>query len=286
MRYLALTPMTQGIPNPLSPAPRVPQSPITGASRSLPPRIASIANALVAALLAPACAVCNVILDDPLAGCVCRNCWAAIRPFTPPLCDACGEPLAGQGQSLCRQCAHRRRIVDRSRAVGEDDGALREIIHALKYSSRGSLAQPLAALMRSRGFELLRQADYSVPVPLHWRREHQRGFNQARELARHLGCPIIDALVRKRGTRPQVELAADRRHANVEAAFRLRRRLLRASRSIEGLKLVLIDDVSTTGSTLEACATVLKEAGASQIYALTAARVVSRRRASLLVPDR
>jgi ComF family protein len=134
--------------------------------------------------------------------------------------------------------------------------------------------------MRSTGIELLEEADGIVPVPLHWRKEYRRGFNQARELARHLGRPVIDALVRRRNTRPQVELAADRRHANVEAAFGLRGRLFRKPRRLDGLRLLLVDDVSTTGATLEACARVLKEAGASEVCALTAARVVTRRRES------
>ena len=131
--------------------------------------------------------------------------------------------------------------------------------------------------MRARGATLLDMADGVVPVPLHWRREYRRGFNQARALARHLGPPIIDVLIRKRQTRPQVELAADRRRANVEGAFAMRRMVIRKPRSIEGLTLVLVDDVSTTGATLEECALVLKCAGASQVYALTAARVATRR---------
>ena len=168
--------------------------------------------------------------------------------------------------------------MNRSRAVGEYDGTLREIIHAFKYSGRRSLAGPIASLMRVRGTELLDKADYVVPVPLHWRREYHRGFNQARELARHLNVPLADVLVRRRHTRPQVELDADRRYTNVQAAFTLRKHWLSRSRSIEGAKIVLVDDVSTTGATLEACAKVLREAGASAVYTLTAARVVTRRR--------
>jgi ComF family protein len=178
----------------------------------------------------------------------------------------------------CPSCRQGPRFVDRSRAVGEYDGALRDIIHAFKYSGRRSLARPLATLMKARGGEMLATADCVVPVPLHWRREYRRGFNQARELARHLGPPVFDALARTRHTPPQVELAADRRRANVERAFRPRRHMLKKPRSIEGLKIVLVDDVSTTGATLEACARVLKEAGASEVCALTTARVVTRRR--------
>jgi ComF family protein len=115
-----------------------------------------------------------------------------------------------------------------------------------------------------------------VPVPLHWRREIHRGFNQARELARFLDRPLLDTLVRTRHTPAQVALTADRRQANVRGAFDLRSRWRVKRCRLAGSTLLLVDDVSTTGATLEACAAVLKEAGASKVYALTAARVVSR----------
>jgi ComF family protein len=133
--------------------------------------------------------------------------------------------------------------------------------------------------MRRAGAALLEAVDCVVPVPLHWSREYHRGFNQAREIARHLGPGMVDVLVRRRPTRPQVELASDSRRANVDGAFRLRRHSLRTS-NVAGLTIALVDDVSTTGATLEACARVLKEHGASKVYALTAARVVTRRRQS------
>jgi ComF family protein len=266
------------IPNPQSLIPGASQSLIPRASQSLIPGFRCVGNALVAALLAPACAVCNDILEEPVSGCVCRNCWAAVRVITPPLCDRCGDPLP-RPIERCRQCSHRRSVIDGSRAIGEYAGSLREIIHALKYNRRRSLARPLADLMRFRGMNLLERADHVVPVPLHWRREYHRGFNQARELARHLELPLVDALARTRNTRAQIELAAERRRANVQSAFGLRRHWLRKRPSIEGANVLLIDDVSTTGATLEACATALKEAGAAAVYALTAARVVTRRTA-------
>ncbi len=256
------------------------------------------ADALLAALLAPACAVCNALLEQPTKGSVCGNCWASIRPITPPICIRCGDPLARQSDSLlpdpkpnagdaqplisdrkspvCTWCCRKGdSAVDRSRAIGEYAGTLREVIHALKYARRQSLARPLAERMRQRGAELVDQVDWVVPVPLHWRREYVRGFNQAREIARHLGPPVVDALVRHRATRAQVELAAERRRANVEGAFRIRRGWYRPL-NITGRSIALVDDVSTTGATLEACARVLKERGASEVYAITAARVVTR----------
>ena len=236
--------------------------------------IPGYANALVTAVLAPTCAVCSALLDEPLSGCVCALCWSSIQQITPPLCDRCGGPLP-RADGPCSNCSDKPSAVGRARAIGEYEGTLREIIHALKYSGRISLARPLAERMRRRGRDLLKDVDCVVPVPLHWRREYHRGFNQAHEIARHLGPPIVNALRRPRATRAQVELPADQRRANVASAFALRRGWQRGP-TIQGRKLLLIDDVSTTGATLEACAGALKDFGALEVYALTAARVVTR----------
>lgn len=258
------------IPNPQS---LIPNGALVPNPKSLIP---ACANALAAALFAPACAVCSALLDEPLSGCVCAPCWRSIRPITPPICDRCGDPLP-RPEASTPHCSGGRSAVTRARAVGEYEGALRDIIHALKYAGRLSLAGPLAAHMRTRGIDVLTDVDCLVPVPLHWRREHQRGFNQAREIARHLGPPVIGALVRRRPTRPQIELAADRRKTNVADAFAVRRAWFRGY-DIRGKTVLLVDDVSTTGATLEACAAVLRDAGAADVHALTAARVVARRR--------
>lgn len=282
---ISVTLVTLRIPNPKC---LIPGLGLIPNPKSLIPRGA---NTLLAALLAPACAVCSALLEKPLSGCVCRGCWGSIRPITSPICDRCGDPLAKLSQSPipnpqslphnpqshCARCCAGESAVVRARAVGEYEGVLRDVIHALKYDGRHSLARPVAALMRARGIDVLEGADGVVPVPLHWRRRHHRGFNQARMLAQHLGLPVIEALFRQQHTRPQVELASDSRHSNVANAFALRRC---CKSRIVGSRLVIVDDVSTTGATLEACARVLKEGGASEVYALTAARVVSRRRQS------
>jgi ComF family protein len=163
--------------------------------------------------------------------------------------------------------------VTTSRAIGPYDGTLRAVVHALKYDGRRSLARPLARLMAKSGADLLAGADFVSPVPLHRARARSRGFNQAEEMARHLGVPVVHALRRIRRTPSQTDLPAARRHANVRGAFAMARRA-----RVGGAVVVLIDDVSTTGATLEACARVLLEAGASEVRALTAARVVSRSR--------
>jgi ComF family protein len=173
---------------------------------------------------------------------------------------------------LCPRCRRRASTVARSRAIGPYDGPLRSIVHALKYRGCRSVAKALAGRMRRCGDEALDGVDIAVPVPLHSGRQAARGFNQAADLARHLGLPVVDALRRRRATASQTDLPAARRHANVRGAFAIRR-----GSDVRGLRVVVVDDVSTTGATAEACARVLLEAGAREVTALTAARVVSLR---------
>ena len=227
-------------------------------------------------MIAPACASCAALLESPSRGPVCAACWQSIRPLTPPLCDGCGDPLPtwraiSTSQLRCARCRRTHRFVDRARAIGPYDGALRAIVHALKYDGRRSLARPLAALMRVRGADLVEGATAAVPVPLHGSRRRERGFNQAADLARHLGLPVAHALVRVRATPAQTGLPAVQRHRNLRGAFAV----TRAARSLAGATIVLIDDVSTTGATLDACARTLKDAGVAEVRALTAARVVA-----------
>lgn len=260
-----------------------------GLARALEPRalFGRAADALLAALLSPRCAACGALLETPLDGPVCGACWAAVRPITPPVCDGCGDPLpswrvVGTGSARCARCRPVPRPVDRSRAVGEYAGALRQIVHALKYDGHRSLARPLGRLMRAHGGPLLDEVDFAVPVPLHPRRERVRGFNQAADLAAALGLPVRAALRRRRRTVPQVELPEARRHVNVRGAFALARDRVVAgrwgpARDLSGCCVLLVDDVTTTGATLDACARVLRQAGAREIRALTAARAVRRR---------
>ena len=161
-------------------------------------------------------------------------------------------------------------------AVDDYDGRMKDVIHALKYDRRRTISPRLGALMRERGAALLRDADCVVPVPLHPRREYARGFNQAHELAIHLGPPVVSQLKRVVFTKPQIDLPREQRLANVHDAF--------AWCPAPGSRIpvpgvvVLVDDVATTGATLESCAAILKRSGVKEVRALTAARVVNARR--------
>jgi ComF family protein len=198
-------------------------------------------------------------LLHPLGGAVCSDCWTRLR-LGPQLV----ERHSGD------------HLVTWSCAVDHYDGRMKEIIHALKYERRRSIAPKLASLMRERGAALLDGASAVVPVPLHPRREYERGFNQAEDLAMHLGPPALALLKRVRHTRSQIDLPKHQRQANVKGAFTLS--------PVPGFPfqapgiIVLVDDVSTTGATLDACARVLKAAGVTEVRALTAARVVNVRR--------
>lgn len=236
-------------------------------------------DALLAAAFAPCCAACGSVLDRPLDGPVCPACWSAIRLCAAPFCRACGDPLAswrviGTALERCPRCRRRPPLVHAARAAGEYEGALREILHALKYDSRRGLARPLGALLRTSGAELLRDAHCVVPVPLHAWRRLRRGFNQADALARQLGPPVVHAVWRIRSTPPQTGLTAAGRRRNVRGAFVVSPLLRRRSRVrwLADRTIVLVDDVRTTGATLNACAAVLLEAGAREVRALTVAR--------------
>jgi ComF family protein len=148
---------------------------------------------------------------------------------------------------------------------------LRDILHALKYDHRRSVARPLGARMARAGAEVVRGADLAVPVPLHFTRQYARGFNQAAELAAHVGLPVVNALRRRRATTTQTDLPEGLRHENVKGAFALRRPVQ------AGSIVVLVDDVSTTGATVDACARVLLDAGAGEVRSLTAARAAAKR---------
>ncbi|HUK34381.1 MAG TPA: ComF family protein [Vicinamibacterales bacterium] len=212
-------------------------------------------DAVLTVALGASCAACGELLEHPSRGPVCDICWRSVDAAVP-----CAFGISS--------------AVDDAQAIGLYDGALRSIVHSLKYEGRRSLATPLGARMRERCRTVLDDAEVAVPVPLHASRRRERGFNQAFDLARELGLPVTRALRRVRATRTQTELSVAERHENVTAAFAPSRLSFRR-RHVSGRVVVLVDDVSTTGATLHACAIVLKEIGAREVRAVTAAKVAT-----------
>jgi ComF family protein len=249
-------------------------------------------DGVLAALLASPCIVCGRVVDQPTRGAACEACWSSIRFITPPYCASCGEPLpsvrtlssaTAQGSpslnpqgTWCSHCVSQPPLVDVARALGPYEGTLRDLVHGLKYHGRRSIASRLAALLRERCAAVLAGADAVVPVPLHRAREWVRGFNQAEAIARGLGRPVWRPLRRTRRTVAQSTLPATQRWHNVRGAFALRRPPWNrwTASTLAGTCIVLVDDVSTTGATLDACAEVLKAARVTEVRALTVARAV------------
>ncbi len=223
----------------------------------------SLADALIATTLAPACLSCARVLDTPTRSPVCDACWRRIRVFDQPADLPVGLPH-----------------LSSVRAVGPFEDVLRDVVHGLKFQGRARLAARLGPLLRAAGAELIARAEAVVPVPLHPWRQWTRGYNQAERLAATLGLPVWHVLRRRRATPPQTSLDRQQRRANMARAVAVGGWMpggsARARRRVAGASLLLIDDVLTTGATLEACARALREAGAAQVGALTVARAELR----------
>ena len=226
-------------------------------------------------VLPPLCIACRVPVSDH--GALCPQCWAKVTFIRPPVCDRLGTPLPyalGQG-ALSAEAIDRPPAFDHARGAILFDGVGQQLIHGLKYADRVSLAPILARWMAHAGEDVLPGADLLLPVPLHWTRLFRRRFNQAAELTRHLHRETGIAwspstLKRVRATPHQTGLNRDDRHGNVADAFRIEE----GDALVAGAHVVLIDDVMTTGATADACARVLRRAGATRIDVLVAARVV------------
>ena len=236
-------------------------------------------DALLAVAWAARCVVCDMPLDAPTRGVVCPVCVQCIARLAPPVCDRCGLPITPAaidpgpaGLPRCAACRRHGGPPTPRRAAGLHEGPLRAMIHAFKYGGRRSLAEPLAAMLRDAAGDWLHEADAVVPVPLHPVRRWRRGFNQADDLAAGLGLPVLHPIRRARHTRPQAELSRGVRLRAVRHAFTPAVRAAdRAPAVIRARTLLVVDDVITTGATVEACAALLREAGAADVRALSVA---------------
>ena len=203
---------------------------------------------------------------------LCYSCHHSLPRITPPLCPRCGKPQPSG--TLCPSCIGWQAEIDGIRSPFRFDGVTRQAIHQLKYRNLRALAVPLAKLLNDYLVANPLPGEILVPVPLHQKRLRERGYNQSSLLAKELGklikLPVIgDCLVRKRNTPPQTRTTTvDERRSNVADAFACR------NYSPKGKQVLLIDDVSTSGATLDACAAALKTAGANSVWGLALAREI------------
>ena len=214
------------------------------------------------------------------AGCaaLCAECWPAVRFLGSPLCAVCGYPFEfdpGAG-ALCGACAALQPAFDQARSVFVYDSASRDLLLAFKHADRTDTAPTFARLMAHAAAEMLPYATVIVPVPPHHRRLLARRFNQSALLAQAIGREtaikaIPDFLVRTRHTPSQGGLSATARRRNVTGAFAVRKEIEDSAR---GARVLMVDDVFTTGATVGACATALRRAGPAAIDVITLARVV------------
>jgi ComF family protein len=247
-----------------------------------------LGKGLLDLLFPPRCQVCHQFDPAPL----CDPCRDQIAPILPPLCERCGrpfDPLAITGPA-CGDCRDRRWSFVAARAYGRYEDGLRTAIHQFKYAGRRVLAHTLGEMLAVALAEAARDrtdvfagsagagaifpthADVVCPVPLHPKRLKRRGFNQSALLARALGertgfAVEEELLLRVRDTHPQVDLPADERRRNVRGAFAVADGL-----SLRKQTVVLVDDVFTTGATLQECSAALRRAGADRVFVLTVAR--------------
>jgi ComF family protein len=216
---------------------------------------------------------------------VCAGCWAKLSFIAPPFCPRLGIPFVYDPgpELLSMEAIANPPAYQRARAAVRYDDVARTLVHALKYQDRTDLAPAMGRWMARAGRELLDEADVLVPVPLHWRRGWSRRYNQsgalARVISRQTGVKLAtEALRRVRATEQQIGLSRPQRASNVQGAFKV---APERSADIAGRRVVLVDDVLTSGATTDACARALLRAKAAQVDVLVFARVVDTHRAPI-----
>lgn len=241
-----------------------------------------VLDSLLNLLYPDACLACKAAVSRAAHCSVCERCWRRILDLRiqPPWCPSCGLPYPSSvevGSRLCGSCVLRPPPFEGARAFGYYAAELSVAVQALKFMGRRNLASLLAPLMASVFLGSWQRGDFDlvVPVPLHSRRERARGYNQAALLARRsagiIGLPVDEkALVRVRDTPPQVGLTNRERQENLRHAFRCP-----GNRPVQGCRVLLLDDVMTTGATITSASTALLEAGAARVAVLALARTVT-----------
>ena len=218
------------------------------------------------------CDYCGLPFEDGLSNVLCSSCFLSIRPYQEPVCSRCGEPLvpgafAGATLLRCSDCGEGEYFLDGVRAYGDYAGALRIAHHAFKFEGMEHLGPVMAECMARKIPESFTAGEVVFcPVPLSPERERERGFNPAQLLSRHLstlkGLPVKELLRKIKSIPPQMSLTREERLRNPEGAYEI------ISSIPMPLGVVLVDDVFTTGATLEECAKVLKRSGAQSVFAV------------------
>jgi ComF family protein len=262
--------------------------PVTVESR-IGSRFAPLARGLRGALrvaldmaLPPLCPACREPVEDQA---LCAGCWSKLSFIARPYCERLGIPFAydpGPGL-LSMEAISNPPAYNRARSAVRYDEISRALVHAFKYGDRLDLAPTLGRWTANAGRELIAEADALVPVPLHWRRLWARRFNQSASLAQAVsaasGVPVLHtALKRVKATAHQVGLSQAERAVNVQGAFRVPPE---GKAEITGRRLVLVDDVLTSGATVEACTRALLRAGATNVDVLVFARVVAAAKSAI-----
>jgi ComF family protein len=231
-------------------------------------------SALLSLFYPPHCAQCGT--DTTAGSHLCDECAKTAKEISAPFCQKCSQPFDGaiEGAFTCSNCGDRRFHFDCAVTRYRSQGVVREFIHRFKYNGHFYLRHHLAAWLGA-AFEDDRiqgqRADFLVPVPLHSVRKREREFNQAEVLARLAGkrekIPVLGCLRRIRPTSTQTRLDRHERMENLRGAFEVRQ-----TSAVQSRHLILVDDVLTTGSTVEECACVLRHAGAASVRVVTVAR--------------
>lgn len=242
----------------------------------IPNRLKQLADAGLTLLYPAACQICGEERSKREEGYVCAECWTEVRFIQEPFCERCGLPYEGEITTAfeCSNCREMELHFRSARSAVVARGIVLDVIHRYKYS-RALWFEPFLGdllVRRAQPFLVGETWDFIVPVPLHPLKQREREFNQAERLAHHLsraiGVPVNTSwLERAAFTRTQTLLKKTQRMANVHRAFRMRRR-----QKLQGEKIIILDDVMTTGATTSACAKVLKKAGAGEICVWTVAR--------------
>jgi ComF family protein len=239
-------------------------------------------QALLDLLYPRTCRVCDVPLAD--RNWLCKPCEDALPTLDAPFCQVCGEPFAGMidREFRCENCADRSLHFDFAIAGYKAEGEVRELVHRFKYGRDVTLRAPLGHLLRRALADPRLQAEdlaqwILVPVPLHHARQRERQFNQSLELCLHLaretGMPVQNAMKRVRATDRQARLTRAQRLQNLRGSFTMRREFSDKASPLAGAKVLLVDDVFTTGATTDECARILRrEAGVQKVVVIAVAR--------------